>query len=108
MPFSHSCDILPADAEDLLEAALGAAQAVKKKHGTTFTVSIPIIHELSFLTDGHTQTGRLCSMLYPAPGNILDWMYGEMGVKYSYAVHLQDTGTVRLFLIWEFARACSH
>ncbi len=38
-PFSHSCTILPADAEDLFEAALGIAHAVKKKHGTTYTVS---------------------------------------------------------------------
>jgi len=33
-------------------------------------------------------------MLYPAPGNIVDWMYGEMGVKFSFAIHLRDTGTV--------------
>jgi len=34
-------------------------------------------------------------MLYRAPGNILDWMYKREGIKYSYAVHLRDTGTVR-------------
>lgn len=35
-------------------------------------------------------------MLYRAPGNIVDWMYKGGGIKYSYAVHLRDTGTVRL------------
>ena len=29
-----------------------------------------------------------------APGNIVDWMYKKMGVKYSFAAHLRDTGTV--------------
>jgi len=33
-------------------------------------------------------------MLYPAPGNILDWMYAREAVKYSYVAHLRDTGTV--------------
>jgi len=74
-PFSYSCDELPPDAEDQIEAGLGAAQAIKAVHGTQFT------------------TGRLCSMLYRAPGNILDWMYKRGGIKYSYAVHLRDTGT---------------
>lgn len=30
-----------------------------------------------------------------APGNVVDWMYAKAGIKYSYAVHLRDTGTVR-------------
>ena len=29
-----------------------------------------------------------------APGNIVDWVYKRMGVKYSFAAHLRDTGTV--------------
>jgi len=31
-----------------------------------------------------------------APGNIIDWVYKKVGVKYSFAVHLRDTGTVSL------------
>ena len=31
-----------------------------------------------------------------APGNIVDWVYKKMGVKYSFAAHLRDTGTVSL------------
>ncbi|KZS90090.1 hypothetical protein SISNIDRAFT_488625 [Sistotremastrum niveocremeum HHB9708] len=74
-PYSYSCHDLPADAEDLLEAAMGAAQAAKKLYGTSI------------------QTGMLCEMLYPAPGNIIDWMYGSANVKFSFAAHLPDTGT---------------
>ncbi|KAI0041581.1 hypothetical protein FA95DRAFT_1610896 [Auriscalpium vulgare] len=74
-PYSYSCKRSPKDAEDQLEAISGAAHAVKKTHGTAFT------------------TGTLCSTLYRAPGNIVDWMYARMGVKYSFAAHLRDTGT---------------
>ncbi|KDR79479.1 hypothetical protein GALMADRAFT_243580 [Galerina marginata CBS 339.88] len=74
-PYSYKCKRLPKDAEDQIEAALGAANALTSVHGTSF------------------QTGSLCSMLYPAPGNILDWMYAREAIKYSYVAHLRDTGT---------------
>ncbi|KAG6917153.1 hypothetical protein DXG01_003666 [Tephrocybe rancida] len=74
-PFSYSCKAVPKDAEDQIEAGLGAAQAMSHIHGTSVT------------------TGSLCSMLYRAPGNVIDWMYKRRGVKYSYALHLRDTGT---------------
>ncbi|KAI0254492.1 hypothetical protein BJV78DRAFT_1184679 [Lactifluus subvellereus] len=74
-PFSYSCKKDPKDAEDQLEAISGAAHAVKKTHGTIFS------------------TGALCSTLYRAPGNIVDWVYKKMRVKYSFAAHLRDTGT---------------
>ncbi|KAF8504547.1 hypothetical protein F5888DRAFT_1799245 [Russula emetica] len=74
-PFSYSCRKTPKDAEDQLEAISGAAFAIRKSHGTQYT------------------TGALCSTLYRAPGNIVDWMYKKMGVKYSFAAHLRDTGT---------------
>lgn len=74
-PYSYSCKRQPKDIEDLTEAAYGAAQAIKAAHGV------------------HFDAGRVCDNLYEAPGNILDWMYSRAGVKYSYAVHLRDTGT---------------
>jgi len=37
-------------------------------------------------------------MLYAAPGNIVDWMYARQKIKYSYAVHLRDTGTFGFML----------
>lgn len=33
-PFSYACDAMPAHAEDLIEAALGASKASKNVHGT--------------------------------------------------------------------------
>ncbi|KAK0186252.1 peptidase M14 [Armillaria mellea] len=74
-PYSYSCKRVPKDAEDQIEAATGAAHALKLAHGTTFTIA------------------TLCESLYRAPGNIVDWMYARAGIKYSYAVHLRDTGT---------------
>ena len=74
-PFSYSCKRLPKDAEDQAEAMFGAARAIKDVH------------------DVHFEEGTLCNNLYAAPGNIIDWMYKRADVKYSYSVHLRDTGT---------------
>lgn len=46
IPYSYSCQSYPRDAEDLIEAAMGAAQASFKIHGHHYT------------------TGRLCETLY--------------------------------------------
>ncbi|KAL7284162.1 hypothetical protein ACG7TL_001444 [Trametes sanguinea] len=74
-PFSFSCKKVPKDAEDQLEAALGAVNAIKQVHGTEFT------------------TGSLCEQLYKASGNVVDYMYAKAGIKFAYSVHLRDTGT---------------
>ncbi|KAF8316152.1 hypothetical protein DL93DRAFT_2111686 [Clavulina sp. PMI_390] len=79
-PFSYSCDALPAHAEDLIEAALGAAKANKAVHGMTVA------------------TGSACELLYPAPGNVIDWAYAEAGIPFSYSVSLRDTGTYGFLL----------
>ncbi|KAG0082589.1 carbamoyl-phosphate synthase (glutamine-hydrolyzing) cpa2 [Podila epicladia] len=72
-PFGADCDKTPKDDEDIIEAAMGAAKALKDVHGTKFAV------------------GSVCNIIYQASGS-LDWTYGEAGVKYSYAVELRDTG----------------
>ncbi|KAI0764918.1 hypothetical protein C8Q74DRAFT_1284717 [Fomes fomentarius] len=86
IPFSWSCKKTPKDAEDQLEAALGAAHAIKETHGTVFT------------------TGSLCEQLYKASGNVVDYMYAKAGIKYSYSVHLRDTGTYGFSLPAEWIR----
>ncbi|KAF7760075.1 hypothetical protein Agabi119p4_10751 [Agaricus bisporus var. burnettii] len=85
-PFSHSCTKMPKDAEDMLEAATGAAGALKSVHGVGFTI------------------GSLCDLLYPAPGNIIDWMYKKQGIKFTFAAHLRDTGTYGFSLPEKFIR----
>ncbi|TFK96150.1 hypothetical protein BDV98DRAFT_536976 [Pterulicium gracile] len=85
-PYSYTCKRIDKDAEDQLEAALGAASAIYHTHGV------------------HFQAGRLCETLYTAPGNVLDWMYQREGIKYSFAVHLRDTGTYGFTLPSEWIR----
>jgi len=94
-PYSYTCKRLPKDAEDQIEAALGASQRLKSIHGTRFQVIFTFSDQTAFyFFSTLLQTGSLCSMLYPAPGNILDWMYSREAIKYSYVAHLRDTGTV--------------
>ncbi|KAH9849312.1 hypothetical protein C2E23DRAFT_839677 [Lenzites betulinus] len=85
-PYSFSCKKVPKDAEDQLEAALGAANAIKQVHGTSFT------------------TGSLCEQLYRASGNVVDYMYARAGIKFAYSVHLRDTGTYGFSLPAEWIR----
>ena len=37
-PYSYSCKRFPKDAEDQLEAAMGASHSLKAAHGTVFKV----------------------------------------------------------------------
>ncbi|KAG9001963.1 putative metallocarboxypeptidase ecm14 [Tulasnella sp. JGI-2019a] len=85
-PFSHSCDHHAKDEENLLEAALGAAKAMSKTHGIA------------------VRTGSLCDKLYSAPGNVVDWMYGEARITISYSVMLRDTGTYGFLLPSKYIR----
>ena len=39
-PFSYSCDVIPKDAENQIEAALGAARAITHEHGMKYAVCI--------------------------------------------------------------------
>jgi hypothetical protein len=108
-PFSYSCKKTPKDAEDQLEAISGAAFAIKKSHGTQYTVctvspfTVVVGHAecpRRYIGESNEQfsgkRGVFMQLVHlsRAPGNIVDWMYKKMGVKYSFAAHLRDTGTV--------------
>jgi len=73
-PFGADCSKIPKDDEDIMEAGMGAAKALKDVHGKKFAV------------------GSVCKIIYQASGGSLDWTYAKGGVKYSYAVELRDTG----------------
>ncbi|KAH8835914.1 peptidase M14 [Flagelloscypha sp. PMI_526] len=85
-PFSYTCKRQPKAAEDQMEAALGATSAARRSGGVAYAA------------------GSLCSQLYAAPGNVLDWIYKRKSVKYSYSIHLRDTGTFGFSLPPEYIR----
>src|ERR1019366_368775 len=60
-PFSYSCKKSPKDAEDQLEAISGCAHAMKKSHGTLFTVSPHVALHCGCWSCSVSQTGALCS-----------------------------------------------
>ncbi|KAB5593906.1 Peptidase M14, carboxypeptidase A domain containing protein [Ceratobasidium theobromae] len=79
-PYSYTCGSVPPHAEDIIEAALGATKALREKHGMHYT------------------SGASCELLYPAPGNIIDWMYADANVIFSYSLMLRDAGTYGFLL----------
>ncbi|TRM65939.1 hypothetical protein BD626DRAFT_486289 [Schizophyllum amplum] len=85
-PYSYSCQRIPRDNEDQLEAAMGATKRMRTAHGVTY------------------KAGRLCEHLYNAYGNVMDYMYKRAGIKYSYSLHLRDTGTYGFLIPPEWIR----
>jgi hypothetical protein len=72
-PYSYSCKATPKDAEDQLEAAMGAANALRTVHGTPFVVSLLTNHGNSLLTthyrpehSARIYIGKLTSILSEA------------------------------------------
>ena len=45
---------------------------------------------------------------YRAPGNVVDYMYAKAGIKFSYAVHLRDTGTARILVDRPYIAILTH
>lgn len=54
-PFGADCSKIPKDDEDIMEAGMVAAKALKEVYGTKFAV------------------GSVCKIIYQASGGSLDW-----------------------------------
>uniref|UniRef100_A0A8C4X6Q8 Carboxypeptidase O n=1 Tax=Erpetoichthys calabaricus TaxID=27687 RepID=A0A8C4X6Q8_ERPCA len=73
MPYGHP-DKNASNFKELLDLGLRAAEAIKKKHGTTYRVGPP------------------SSILYNNSGSSRDWAR-DMGIPFSYTLELRDNGT---------------
>ncbi|KAM0748716.1 hypothetical protein T439DRAFT_382494 [Meredithblackwellia eburnea MCA 4105] len=78
-PWSYSCKQTTSDDEDLFEAAVGAAKALRSVHGRSFEV------------------GSVCQVSLTSPGESLDWTYGVAKITWSFAFELR--GGVYGFLL---------
>ncbi|KAG1653168.1 Carboxypeptidase A2 [Nymphon striatum] len=68
------------DYQTQMAAANIGAAALKKLHGVTYT------------------TGPISETIYKVSGSTIDYIYGMLGVKYSFAVELRDRGQYGFFL----------
>lgn len=75
-PFAYSCEEFPADAENLMEAGLGVAKAIRMSDGVAY------------------QTGQACDLTYRYSGDSMDYAYAVADVRWAYSAELRDTGTV--------------
>lgn len=69
------------DEEDLLEAALGAVKEIRFPGNPTLP-GTPAIYT----------SGRVCELLVGPWGNSIDYAYDVVGVKWTFALELRDTG----------------
>uniref|UniRef100_A0A3Q3WHT8 Peptidase M14 domain-containing protein n=1 Tax=Mola mola TaxID=94237 RepID=A0A3Q3WHT8_MOLML len=49
------------------------------------------VQKLTSLYGTRYKVGSICNTIYPASGSSIDWSY-DLGIKYSYAFELRDTG----------------
>ena len=91
-PFSFSCVDTPPSLENLEELALVLSKAIHQTHHEWYSVApacqgnVAPIAGASSSEEQRPTAGR-------QGGSVLDWMYHDMNVRYSYQLKLRDTGT---------------
>ncbi|XP_013884801.1 carboxypeptidase A4 isoform X2 [Austrofundulus limnaeus] len=71
-PYGYSCSSIPHQSE-LDSIGKAAVEKLTSLYGTQYKV------------------GSICNIIYQASGGSIDWSY-DMGIKYSFAFELRDTG----------------
>lgn len=74
-PYGYSCTALAANNDEYQSLASGAVAAIAKVFGTKFT------------------PGPICSTIYQATGNSVDYIADVVKSDYAFIVELRDTGT---------------
>ncbi|KAL1837079.1 hypothetical protein VTJ49DRAFT_4307 [Mycothermus thermophilus] len=73
-PYGYSCTAVAPKNAELQSLARGAANAIRAVHGTSF------------------KTGPICSTIYKATGNSVDYANDVVGADYTFTTELRDTG----------------
>ena len=72
--YGYSCVAVAAKNAELQSLAKGAVAAIKAVHGVTF------------------EYGPICTTIYPATGNSVDYVNDVVGSDYTFTSELRDTG----------------
>lgn len=72
--YGYSCTAVADKNTELLSLAKGAAAAIQAVYGTSF------------------KTGPICSTIYKATGNSVDFANDVIGADYVFTAELRDTG----------------
>ena len=95
-PFSYSCIDTPPTLENLEELGLGLAKAIHQTTGELYGVTSAC--EGSVAADQKGKDHRDWPRIEASGGSALDWMYHEIGIRYSYQLKLRDTGNYGFLL----------
>ncbi|KAK6341309.1 putative metallocarboxypeptidase ecm14 [Orbilia brochopaga] len=105
-PYSYTCEERPPDLENLMEAALNMAKAIRMRHGEQYEIS-------SACEGGHyrvadktkqKQAGKRDFQLTETGGggSALDYFYGQLKAPYAFQVKLRDRGSYGFLLPKEY------
>ena len=96
-PYSFSCFNTPATLENLEEVGLGFSKAIHQASGEFYGVTSAC--EGNVFDDSEARHRRkLWPRIESSGGTVLDYMYHEMGFKFSYQIKLRDTGNYGFLL----------
>ncbi|KAK3504451.1 hypothetical protein B0T13DRAFT_3751 [Neurospora crassa] len=73
-PYGYTCSSVPAKNSEYQSLARGAVAAIKSVYGTTFNY------------------GPICTTVYKATGNSVDYAFDVSGAEYAFTLELRDTG----------------
>ena len=90
-PYSYSCISTPPTLENLEEVGLGFSKAIHQASGEFYGVTSAC--EGNVIANPETRKRNIYwPRIESSGGSALDWMYHEIGVRYSYQFKLRDTG----------------
>jgi len=76
----------------LFMSAWGYTTALPRDYTRMLQLMTPIVNSIASIHGRRYREGNIASTIYVASGSSVDYTYGELGVVYSWAVELRDTG----------------
>ncbi|KAI0472187.1 hypothetical protein GGR56DRAFT_657293 [Xylariaceae sp. FL0804] len=91
-PYAYSCGIRPPNLENLQEVAMNLAKRMRLTNGEVYTVASACEGAAEQLTNEPLRR------IEAAGGSAMDYIFHDLGARYSYQIKLRDTGSYGFLL----------
>lgn len=100
-PYSYTCQIEPPNLENLEELGTGLVKAIRLTSGESYSLGAACEGVVADVTESNvTSVPRVT--VESKGGSFLDWVFHELGVRFSFQIKLRDTGNYGFLLPKEF------
>ncbi|KAI1205989.1 uncharacterized protein F4807DRAFT_464223 [Annulohypoxylon truncatum] len=98
-PYAYSCAVRPPNIENLQEVAMSLAKHMRLSNGEVYTTTSACEGAVASAGDG-TNAERV--RVEAGGGSAIDYIFHELGARYSYQIKLRDTGSYGFLLPSEY------